>query len=126
MNFPPSQGYLLKYTDLTLSEALLHLRYSRKSFENANSHLGPFAEPLSNFATKLAKNDMQEMQSVGGSGGGHGSSSGGTKHHKNQAATAHAQPKSSTAKKGCTSGAYSSSSGGSSASSSSKKSSSSK
>ena len=50
-------GYLLKYTDLFLSEALLHLKYSRKGFELTNGNLGAFKKPLEKYAKKLKKLD---------------------------------------------------------------------
>ena len=51
---------MLKYTDLFLSEALLHLQYSRKGFEMTNGNLGAFKKPLEKFAKKLKKLDSGE------------------------------------------------------------------
>ncbi|OTF81308.1 map kinase phosphatase-like protein [Euroglyphus maynei] len=57
-------GYLIKYTDLWLSEAILHMKYTRKAFETTASgnELGTFRKPLFRFAEKHGKNDLLDQQ----------------------------------------------------------------
>lgn len=50
-----SAGYLCKYTDLSLSEALTHLQFTRKGFELAEGNLEGFKKPLEKFAKKAKK-----------------------------------------------------------------------
>lgn len=58
---------MLKYTDLFLSEALLHLQYTRKGFELKDGNLGPFKKPIEEFAKKLKKFDSGGSASAGAS-----------------------------------------------------------
>lgn len=50
-------GYLLKYTDLLLSEAVQHMRYQRQIFDEANANLGSLTDVVNKFAEKLGKMD---------------------------------------------------------------------
>lgn len=48
-------GYLVKYTDLSLTEALTHLQFNRKGFELAKGNLEGFKEPLEKYAKEAEK-----------------------------------------------------------------------
>lgn len=47
----------MKYTDLRLSEALTHLKYTRKGFSLKGGSLGAFEKPLIKYAKKMKKVD---------------------------------------------------------------------
>lgn len=50
----------MKYTDLRLSEALTHLKYTRKGFSSEGGKLGDFEKPLIKYAKKLKKVDSYQ------------------------------------------------------------------
>ncbi|KAH7643428.1 uncharacterized protein LOC124497592 [Dermatophagoides farinae] len=59
-------GYLIKYTDLWLSEAILHMKYTRKGFEtraanDCGNELGTFKKIIYKFAQKHGKNDLLDL-----------------------------------------------------------------